>query len=166
MTHAAYLETIRYSGRHRRTRRPISCWSKKKPAKACASTSRPATWTRTNRWNRPSPRNLEETAHDFTPTALVGMYMSRYVSSHRHRSDLPALHLLRHAGRQARPPLDDGILRAVWMTYDELAACADRHRSPPWSAMRGRLSGRQARAAVELLQTHPSVLENCMARKQ
>jgi 8-oxo-dGTP pyrophosphatase MutT (NUDIX family) len=23
---------------------------------------------------------LEETAHDFTPTALVGMYMSRYVS--------------------------------------------------------------------------------------
>ena len=23
---------------------------------------------------------LEETAHDFTPTALVGMYMSRYTS--------------------------------------------------------------------------------------
>ena len=26
---------------------------------------------------------LEETAHDFTPTALVGMYMSRYTSKRR-----------------------------------------------------------------------------------
>src|SRR3954469_20304297 len=59
---------------------------------------------------------LEETAHDFSPTALVGMYMSRYVSS---RTSLEVTYL-RFAftgklGAVHDRPLDQGILRTVWM---------------------------------------------------
>ncbi|MGS0743774.1 NUDIX hydrolase [Glaciimonas sp. GG7] len=74
---------------------------------------------------------LEETAHDFTPTALVGTYLSRYVSSRTGKSatylrftfcgTLGALHDL---------PLDHGIVRVLWMSRQELAACPERHRSP------------------------------------
>ena len=74
---------------------------------------------------------LEETAYDFTPTALVGMYMSRYVSARTGQ----AVTYLRftfcgEAGAQHDMPLDEGILRAMWMTRDELLACQERHRSP------------------------------------
>jgi ADP-ribose pyrophosphatase YjhB (NUDIX family) len=71
---------------------------------------------------------LEETAWGFTPTALVGIYQYR-------RPDR-AVTYLRFAfcgtlgdeeiGRQ----LDTGIVRAVWMTAEEILASAERHRSP------------------------------------
>src|SRR5438105_1214239 len=71
---------------------------------------------------------LEETAHDFTPTSLIGMYMSRYVSSRTGQE----VTYLRFAfcgelGAAHNQPLDHGILRTVWMSYEELAACKDRH---------------------------------------
>jgi 8-oxo-dGTP pyrophosphatase MutT (NUDIX family) len=102
---------------------------------------------------------LEETAHDFLPTALVGMYMSRYVSQ-RTGQDVTYLSFTfcGDVGAKHDQPLDVGILRAVWMTYDELVACRDRHRSPSvLQRVDDYLAGK--RAPLSLLQTHPSVFE-------
>lgn len=73
---------------------------------------------------------MEETAHDFTPQALVGMYMARYLSS-RTRQEVTYLRFAfcGVAGDSHDRALDVGILRAVWMSYDELLACRDKHRS-------------------------------------
>ena len=74
---------------------------------------------------------LEETAHDFTPTALLGTYLLRYQS--------PEGKLVRtflrfafvgELGKQHDRQLDADILRTVWMTRDEIVACRERHRSP------------------------------------
>ena len=74
---------------------------------------------------------MEETAHEFIPEALVGMYMSRYHSKSR-GTDVTYLRFTfcGKPGRQYDQPLDHGILRTLWMTRDELAACQERHRSP------------------------------------
>ena len=74
---------------------------------------------------------LEETAYDFTPTALVGVYMARYISARTEK----AVTYLRFAfcgdlGDQHNHALDEGILRTLWMSRDELEACRQRHRSP------------------------------------
>jgi 8-oxo-dGTP pyrophosphatase MutT (NUDIX family) len=102
---------------------------------------------------------LEETAHDFTPTALVGMYMSRYTSKRR-GVDVTYLRFTfcGTPGAVHDQPLDDGILRTLWMTRDEIAACPERLRSPiVLQCVDDYLAGK--RAPLELLHTHPSVLE-------
>ncbi len=96
---------------------------------------------------------LEETAHDFHPGALIGMYMLSYLSE----SDIDITYLrFAFAGRlgQARnQPLDPDILRTVWMTRDEIAACGDRHRSPQvLQCVDDYLLGK--RAPLALLSTH------------
>jgi ADP-ribose pyrophosphatase YjhB (NUDIX family) len=72
---------------------------------------------------------LEETAHHFTPTALIGIYMART----RRDEDITYLRFA-FAGmlgaHEAGRPLDDGIVRTVWMTVDEIRASRARHRSP------------------------------------
>src|SRR3954447_9843050 len=74
---------------------------------------------------------LEETAHDFTPQAVVGMYMSRYRSPRR-QEDVTYLRFAfcGVAGKEHDQPLDEGIIRTMWMTRDEIAACQEQHRSP------------------------------------
>ena len=75
---------------------------------------------------------LEETAHDFTPTALVGVYLNRFTKT-RSGDDLTYLRfafvgtLGAHHGWRA---LDEGVVRTVWMTADEIRASRARHRSP------------------------------------
>ena len=75
---------------------------------------------------------LEETAHGFTPTALVGIYLNRFTKT----GSLDDLTYLRfaftgHVGAHyAERALDTGIVRAVWLTAEELRACPERHRSP------------------------------------
>lgn len=101
---------------------------------------------------------MEETAHDFAPTALVGMYMSRYVSS---RTGLEVTYLrfafAGELGASYDRPLDHGIVRAVWMTYDEMAACQFKHRSPlVMRCVDDYLAGK--RAPLSLLYTHPSAI--------
>lgn len=101
---------------------------------------------------------LEETAHDFVPTALVGMYMSRYVSS---RTGLEVTYLrfafAGELGALHDRPLDHGILRAVWMTYDELVACRDTHRSPlVLQCVDDYRAGK--RAPLSLIYTHPTAI--------
>ncbi len=101
---------------------------------------------------------LEEAAHDFTATALVGVYMSRYVSSRTGRE----VTYLRFAfagelGRQHDRPLDEGILRTVWMSYDELLASREKHRSLlVLRCVDDYLAGQ--RAPLSMLYTHPSAV--------
>ena len=100
---------------------------------------------------------LEETAHDFTPTALVGTYMSRYLST---RTGVDVTYL-RFAfcgvlGASYDQPLDDGILRTLWMSYDEIVACQDRHRSPLVLRCIDDYRNGQ-RAPLSMVYMHPSV---------
>ncbi|GAB4176500.1 MAG: NUDIX hydrolase [Rhodocyclaceae bacterium] len=70
----------------------------------------------------------EETAHGFAPRFLVGVYQWR-----RPERDLTYVRfafggdLLGHDPAQ---PLDEGIVRTLWLTPSELAASRSRHRSP------------------------------------
>ena len=101
---------------------------------------------------------LEEAAHEFTPTALVGVYMSRYLSS-RTGKDVTYLRFAfcGEVGRQHDRELDEGILRAVWMTYDELLACQEKHRSPlVLRCIDDYLAGQ--RNPLTTIYTHPSVI--------
>jgi 8-oxo-dGTP pyrophosphatase MutT (NUDIX family) len=71
---------------------------------------------------------LEETAHRFRPTGLVGIYRWRY--------DKEDVTFLRFAfrgeveGVEQGRALDREILAAVWLTPAELAARRAEHRSP------------------------------------
>ena len=103
---------------------------------------------------------LEETAHDFTPAALVGVYLNRFTRT-RTGDDITYLRfafagtLGTHHDWRA---LDEGIVRTVWMTLDELRASAGRHRSPlVLQCIQDYLAGQ--RAPLSLIHTDPSVLE-------
>lgn len=75
---------------------------------------------------------LEETAHRFTPTALVGVYLSRFQRPAT-GEDVTYLRLAFTGDLGEAEPgrsLDHGIVRTLWMTPDEVAASRDRHRSP------------------------------------
>ncbi len=101
---------------------------------------------------------LEETAHAFTPTGLVGVYLSRFT---RPATGEEVTYLrfafcgelgLQIPGRS----LDVGIVRTVWLTPDEIRSSQDRHRSPLLvRCMEDHLAGR--RHPLDLLTTDPSV---------
>jgi 8-oxo-dGTP pyrophosphatase MutT (NUDIX family) len=101
---------------------------------------------------------LEEAAYEFTPTALVGVYMSRYLSS-RTGKEVTYLRVA-FTGELGAPvdrPLDEGILRTIWMTREEIAAC-DRLRSPlVLRCVDDYLAGH--RASMSLIYADPSVTD-------
>ena len=100
---------------------------------------------------------LEETAHDFTPTGLLGMYLMRFETAEG--SEVRTY--LRFAfvgdlGRQHDRPLDNDILRTVWMTVDEIKSCRDRHSSPLlMQCVEDYLQGR--RAPLSMVSTHIAI---------
>ncbi len=101
---------------------------------------------------------LEETAWHFEPTALVGIYMSRFTRA----VDGEDITYLRFAfcgvlgAHEPGRPLDEGIVGTVWMTPDEIRANAHRLRSPMvLQCMEDYLRGQ--RAPLEMLYTDPSV---------
>jgi ADP-ribose pyrophosphatase YjhB (NUDIX family) len=71
---------------------------------------------------------LEETAHRFEPTELLGVY--------QYRSGADQVTYLRFAftgiitGHETGRALDTGIVRAVWLAPEEIRAAVARHRSP------------------------------------
>lgn len=71
---------------------------------------------------------LEETAYHFKPTNLVGIYNWQHPTK--------GITYLRFAfggelrGYAAGRPLDEGIVAARWLTFDEVKATQARHRSP------------------------------------
>jgi 8-oxo-dGTP pyrophosphatase MutT (NUDIX family) len=71
---------------------------------------------------------LEETAHRFTPTSLVGVYRWHYA-----KKDVTFLRFAfagRIDGRDEGRALDKEIIALHWLTREELAARANDHRSP------------------------------------
>lgn len=75
---------------------------------------------------------LEETAYAFSPTALVGVYLSRTLREHT-GEDITYLRLAFRGelgAHDAGRALDHGIVRTLWLTPDEVRASAARHRSP------------------------------------
>jgi ADP-ribose pyrophosphatase YjhB (NUDIX family) len=101
---------------------------------------------------------LEETMRAFTPTALVGIYLSRF----QRLSSGADVTYVRYAyagtvgeelpGRQ----LDTGIVRTLWMTLGEVRASAARHRSPlVLQCVEDHAAGQ--RYPLDLVRTDPSV---------
>ena len=75
---------------------------------------------------------LEETAHDFEPTALIGVYLNRFTKT-RTGDDTTYLRFAFGgdiAGHDSERKLDAGIIGARWLSLDEIRANADQHRSP------------------------------------
>jgi ADP-ribose pyrophosphatase YjhB (NUDIX family) len=96
---------------------------------------------------------LEETAHHFVPEALVGVTMT-----HFERPDASVTYLRftfcgTASGMIPDVRLDEGIVRALWMTADELRACAPRHRTPAvLQCLDDYLAGR--RVPLDFIHTH------------
>jgi 8-oxo-dGTP pyrophosphatase MutT (NUDIX family) len=95
---------------------------------------------------------LEETAYEFTPTALVGVY--QWPRPQRDITYLRFAFAGKLGARDTLRQLDTGILRAVWLTPAEIEACADRHRSPLiLQCVRDYLAGR--RFPLDLIRHYP-----------
>lgn len=74
---------------------------------------------------------LEETAHRFTPTALVGVYLAR--SQRANGDDLTYIRFAFCGDLGELEPdrsLDTGIVRTLWLTAQEIRDSAGQHRSP------------------------------------
>lgn len=71
---------------------------------------------------------LEESAWEVELTALVGLY--DYKPAHLDYGFLRLAFAARPLRHHPQRQLDSGIERAVWLSREELVACADRHRSP------------------------------------
>ncbi len=102
---------------------------------------------------------LEETGWRVEPVALLGLYMARYANA-KEGVDVT---YLRHAfvcralTHDAARPLDEGIVRAVWMTPDEILAARERHRSPAVArTVLDFVAGR--RFPLDLIWTHPDAV--------
>ncbi|MGE0498703.1 MAG: NUDIX hydrolase [Ramlibacter sp.] len=101
---------------------------------------------------------LEETAHLFRPTALVGVYLARFERAGT-GEDVTYLRFAFCGELGELQPgrrLDEGIVRTLWMTPDEIRASVDRHRSPLLlRCMEDYLAG--ARYPLSLVYTDPGV---------
>lgn len=71
---------------------------------------------------------LEETAWDFQPEFLVGVYLWQHPMTNV--SFLRVTFAGSVTGQRANWKLDEGIEQALWLTQDELRAQSGRHRSP------------------------------------
>jgi len=98
---------------------------------------------------------MEETAFRFTPTQLVGVYLWRSGPA-----EAPSYLRFAFTGplgdALAGAALDEGIVRTLWLTAEELAARSAVHRSPlVMRCIDDYLRGQ--RYPVDLLFTHPNV---------
>jgi 8-oxo-dGTP pyrophosphatase MutT (NUDIX family) len=70
----------------------------------------------------------EESAYTVVPTALVGIY--RWNQPGQQRTYLRFAFAAQALAHDPAQPLDTGIVRAAWLTPEEIRALAHRHRSP------------------------------------
>ncbi len=105
---------------------------------------------------------MEETTHRFLPTALVGIYLSRFQRTGREGALDEDVTYLRFAfcGELGESvpglSLDTGIVRTLWLTPEEIRSSVSRHRSPlVLRCMEDHLSGQ--RHPLALIQTDASV---------
>lgn len=101
---------------------------------------------------------LEETAHPFEPTALVGVYLARS------RGPAPGQDVtylrFAFAGEVGKVlpgrALDQGIVRTLWLKPAEIEASRERHRSPlVWRCVQDHLNGQ--RFSLDLIHADPSL---------
>ena len=71
---------------------------------------------------------LEESAYDFTPEALLGVYLWKH--QHNDTSYLRFAFIGKVSTHYPAQALDTGIVRAVWMGIDEIREKAHLLRSP------------------------------------
>src|SRR6266850_2542444 len=71
---------------------------------------------------------LEETAWQFVPQALTGIYLWKNPANGRAFLRIAFAGVVE--GFRADRPLDRGILRTLWLTREELSQNLPRHRSP------------------------------------
>ncbi|GAB5101053.1 NUDIX hydrolase [Caballeronia sp. HLA56] len=96
---------------------------------------------------------LEETAHRFEPEALVGAYMTHFTRASGDVTYLSFTFCGKSLGETAGRALDEGIVRAMWLTADELRAISERHRTPlVMQRVDDYLSGR--RVPLDFIHTH------------
>jgi 8-oxo-dGTP pyrophosphatase MutT (NUDIX family) len=70
----------------------------------------------------------EETAYRFNPQSLLGIYHWRH--PHKDLTYLRFAFIGNVSDHDPKQKLDEGIIRALWMTVDEIRACSAIHRSP------------------------------------
>jgi len=71
---------------------------------------------------------LEESAYDFTPEALLGVYLWKH--QHNETSYLRFAFIGNVSTHYPEKALDTGIVRTVWMDYDEIRESTHLLRSP------------------------------------
>jgi len=71
---------------------------------------------------------LEETGYRFTPEAIVGSYL--WHNGDNETTYYRTTYLGTVCDKAIATELDEGIIRALWMTHDEVLANKDRLRSP------------------------------------
>jgi 8-oxo-dGTP pyrophosphatase MutT (NUDIX family) len=71
---------------------------------------------------------MEETAYTFHPEALLGIYHWKH--EHNNSTYLRFAYIGRVSNHQATQALDEGIIRSVWMTAEEMRNQAMLMRSP------------------------------------
>jgi len=101
---------------------------------------------------------LEETGRVYTPTHLIGLYLSRFQRPAT-GEDVTFLRIA-YAGtageRDLARAFDDGIVANHWMSVDEIRANRDRHRSPHvLRCIEDHLAGR--RLPLHAITTDPSI---------
>ncbi len=99
---------------------------------------------------------LEETGRVFTPEALLGVYMAASPDAQGAPTTWMRFAYCGTAG-EADParPLDQGIVRTVWMTPAAIEASQARHRSPlVWRCVQDHLAGR--RFALDAVHMDPT----------
>jgi 8-oxo-dGTP pyrophosphatase MutT (NUDIX family) len=108
---------------------------------------------------------LEETAHCFVPSGLLCIYLSRSLKTNPREPAEPVTYLrFAFVGTVGAAidgmTLDDGIVRALWMTVDEVRATSERHRSPMVRrCVEDHAAGRPL-GPLDLLCTDPSALSS------
>lgn len=99
----------------------------------------------------------EETGWDVRPTAFIGAYQWKAPLRPDGAGGRHYLRFAFAAEPERHDPerrLDEGIVRAVWLTPEELSDARERHRSPlVWQAVADHLAGR--RSPLSLLQHLP-----------
>jgi 8-oxo-dGTP pyrophosphatase MutT (NUDIX family) len=71
---------------------------------------------------------LEETGYRVRPTALVGIY--RWASPDTGITFIRFAFAADVLAHEPERPLDEGIVRALWLSHAEIVAQRERHRSP------------------------------------
>jgi 8-oxo-dGTP pyrophosphatase MutT (NUDIX family) len=104
---------------------------------------------------------LEETAYQFKPTALLGIYLSRQRKGDEDITYLRFAFCGTLGEHDPTRPLDTGIVRTLWMTPDEVRQSVDRHRSTMvLQCLEDYLCGK--RFKLDLVYTDATVRESCV----